>query len=92
MKKVGVYARISSNDQNVDTQLLPLRDYCHNMGYEIMNEYVDNGFSGKDNRRPQFEQLLMDIRANRLDCIVCYKLDRIGRSLKHLLNQAFKSS
>ena len=86
MKKVGIYARVSSNDQRIDTQLLPLREYCQRMNYEIMGEYSDNGFSGKDDRRPQFERLLADMRANKLECIVCHKLDRIGRSLKHLLN------
>ncbi len=85
---MGIYARVSSNDQNVDTQLLPLRDYCQRIGYRVVEEYVyvDDGYSGKDDKRPQFERLLSDIRANKLDCLVVYKLDRIGRSLKHLLN------
>lgn len=86
MKKVGIYARVSSSDQNIDTQLLALRDYCKRLGYSIVDEYVDNGFSGKDENRPSFEKLLADMRADKIDCIVCYKLDRIGRSLKHLLN------
>ena len=84
--KVGIYARVSNPDQKIDTQLLNLRDYCRRMDYEIVNEYVDDGFSGKSDKRPAFECLLADMRANKLDCIVCYKLDRIGRSLKHLLN------
>jgi len=86
MRKIGLYARVSSRDQNIDTQLLALRDYCKRMDYEIVGEYVDNGFSGKNENRPEFERLLSDMRNNKLDCIVCYKLDRIGRSLRHLLN------
>ena len=85
MKKVGIYARVSCSDQNIETQLGPLRDYCQRIGVETQSEYIDNGFSGKDDNRPQFECLLDDIRANQLDCVVVYKLDRIGRSLKHLL-------
>ncbi len=84
--KVGIYARVSSNDQSTDTQLVALRDYCGRMHYDSVSEYVDNGFSGKDDRRPDFERLLADMRAGQLESIVCYKLDRIGRSLKHLLN------
>ncbi|MBL7131478.1 MAG: recombinase family protein [Candidatus Omnitrophica bacterium] len=84
--KIGIYARVSGPDQSTDTQLLALRDYCSRMGYEAVDEYIDNGFSGKDDKRPAFEQLLTDIRAGRLECVACYKLDRIGRSLKHLLN------
>lgn len=86
MKKVAIYARVSSNDQNIETQLMALRDYCNRLGYKVIGEYVDNGFSGKDDNRPDFERLLADMRADKIDCIVCYKLDRIGRSLKHLLN------
>ncbi len=84
--KVGIYARVSSQDQRTDTQLVPLKDYCCRMGYEVAREYVDHGFSGKDNNRPAFEELLADMRAGVIDCVVCYKLDRVGRSLKHLLN------
>lgn len=86
MQKVGIYARVSTNDQSVAMQLTALRDYCKRMNYEIFDEYIDEGFSGKDDKRPGFEKLLSDMREGRLSCIVCYKLDRIGRSLKHLLN------
>jgi DNA invertase Pin-like site-specific DNA recombinase len=85
-KQVVLYARTSMADQNTDTQMMALRDYCNRMSYRIASEYVDNGFSGKDDKRPEFERLLGDLRANRLSCVLVYKLDRIGRSLKHLLN------
>ena len=84
--KVGIYARVSSSDQRVDTQLIALRDYCQRMGYKISEEYVDAGFSGKDDKRPAFEKMLSDVRGGRIETVVCYKLDRVGRSLKHLLN------
>lgn len=84
--KVALYARVSSSDQRTDTQIIPLQDYCKRMGYEIIEEYIDNGFSGKDDKRPAFEKLLSDMRNGRFESIICYKLDRIGRSLKHLLN------
>ena len=85
MKQVALYARVSSNDQNVATQLLPLRDYCQRMGYAIADEYVDAGYSGKTDQRPAFERLLADMRAGKFNAVIVYKLDRIGRSLQHLL-------
>ena len=51
-----------------------------------MGEYVDRGFSGKDNKRPEFERLLADMRQGRFTALAVYKLDRIGRSIVHLLN------
>jgi len=86
IKQVVLYTRTSMADQNSETQLMALRDYCLRMGYQITDQYVDSGFSGKDENRPEFERLLSDVRANKIDCIIVYKLDRIGRSLKHLLN------
>lgn len=84
--KVGIYARVSSQDQRTETQTIPLKDYCGRMNYEVHREYIDHGFSGKDNNRPAFEELLADIRSGKINCVICYKLDRVGRSLKHLLN------
>jgi DNA invertase Pin-like site-specific DNA recombinase len=91
--KVALYARTSMADQNTDTQLLPLRDYCQRLGYQAVGEYVDHGWSGKDDRRPEFERLLQDVRSGKINCILVFKLDRIGRSLRHLLNlfDEFKS-
>lgn len=84
--RVVLYARVSTQDQNTETQVTALRDYCARMGYQVAGEYVDQGFSGKDNKRPEFERLLADMRQGRLDAVVVYKLDRIGRSVIHLLN------
>jgi len=84
--KTAIYARVSSNDQNTETQLFSLREYCKRTGCEVVDEYIDHGFSGKDDKRPGFERMLADMRAGKFESVVCYKLDRIGRSLKHLLN------
>ena len=93
MKKVAIYARVSTGEQTVDNQLIPLREYCQRMHFDGAGEYADEGYSGKDTKRPAFERLLADVRANKIDCVLVYKLDRIGRSLKHLLNlfEEFKS-
>ncbi len=83
---IGLYARVSKNEQNIDTQLVALRDYCQRNNYEIVEEYLDNGVSGATDSRPAFNKLLEDMRSRKIDCVLVYKLDRIGRSLQHLLN------
>ena len=57
MRKVSIYARTSMADQNTDTQISALRGYCERMGFEIEEEYVDSGFSGKTDKRPITKQL-----------------------------------
>jgi len=83
---IGLYARVSKNEQNIETQLVALRDYCQRNNYKIAKEYLDNGFSGATDNRPSFNSLLSDIRTGKINCVLVYKLDRIGRSLQHLLN------
>jgi len=85
-KEVVLYARTSTADQTIETQLMALKDYCVRMKYKIKDSYVDSGYSGKNADRPEFERLLANIRDGRVGCVVVYKLDRIGRSLQHLLN------
>lgn len=84
--KIGLYCRVSKNEQNIDTQLVALKDYCQRNNYEIVKEYLDNGFSGAKDSRPAFDKLLADMRTGKINCVLVYKLDRIGRSLQHLLN------
>jgi len=84
--KIGLYCRVSKNEQNIETQLVALRDYCQRNNYEIVEEYLDNGVSGAKDSRPAFDKLVADMRARRFNCVLTYKLDRIGRSLQHLLN------
>jgi DNA invertase Pin-like site-specific DNA recombinase len=85
MKDTVIYVRVSQADQNCDTQLVHLREYCQRMGYPIVKEYVDHGFSGKTDKRPAFEQLLQDMRDRKFNTLLVFKLDRVGRSLQHLL-------
>jgi len=84
--RVALYGRVSTPDQHIETQMGVLRDYAVRMDYEAVGEYADVGYSGKDERRPQFERLLADMRRGAFQGIVCYKLDRIGRSTLHLAN------
>lgn len=83
--KVAIYARVSTTDQNCDNQLLELRRYVDARGWEPFNEYVDQGVSGAKERRPALDELLKDAKRRRLDLVVVWSLDRLGRSLRHLI-------
>jgi putative DNA-invertase from lambdoid prophage Rac len=84
--KVAIYARVSTKEQNVNTQLNLCREACERCGYEIFKEYVDIGESGRKYSRPQFDEMLIMMRRYRFHAIMVYKIDRIGRSMAHLVN------
>jgi len=85
MKKVAGYIRVSKREQDYETQHQMVLDYCKNHNYELYELYKDK-FTGKEFSRPDFDRMLADMRDRKFNVIVVYKLDRIGRSLKHLLN------
>jgi DNA invertase Pin-like site-specific DNA recombinase len=87
VQRVALYARVSTANkkQDVETQLLPLREFCVHRGWEITREYVDNGVSGSTEFRPALDALLKDARRGKFDAMLCWNLDRVGRSLKHLI-------
>lgn len=82
--KVAIYTRVSTEDQEPENQIKALKDYCERMQYDIHNVYVDK-CSGLKDSRPQFNLMQGDMRLKLFDAILVWKLDRIGRSLQHLL-------
>ena len=90
--KVAVYTRVSTTDQNSEIQRQEVVEYCKNRGFNVYDIYEDI-VSGMKDSRPEFDRLLYDMRNRRFDAIAVYKLDRIGRSLQHLLQlfQEFKN-
>jgi putative DNA-invertase from lambdoid prophage Rac len=82
--RAAIYARVSTVDQEPENQLQELRRYIQARGW-TGQEYVDRGVSGAKDRRPALDQLLTDARRRRLDVLVCWRLDRLGRNLKHLI-------
>ena len=83
--KVALYSRVSTDEQNPLHQTEQLREYAHRQQLEIAREYTDY-YTGTTDNRPQFNQMLIDMRQNKFSIIAVTKLDRLGRSLKHLLN------
>ncbi len=83
--KVALYARVSTAEQTVETQLLELRRFIQARGWTVYREFLDEGISGGKERRPALDGLLKDARRRRVDTICVWSLDRLGRSLKHLV-------
>jgi len=85
--RVGIYARVSTLiGQSPEMQLAELREYAARRGWEIYGEYVDSGVSGSKESRPELNRLMSDVHLRRFDVVLCWKVDRFGRSLKHLVN------
>src|SRR6267154_2267372 len=86
--RTALYARVSTSDkgQDPEMQLRELREHCQRRGWEIVGEYVDVGVSGSKDSRPELNKLVADAKRRKLDAVLVWKLDRFGRSLKHLVN------
>jgi hypothetical protein len=82
--KAALYARVGTFDQEPENQRQELRRYAEARGW-ASTEYVDRGISGSKDHRPTLDRLLDDARRRRFDVLVCCRLDRLGRNLKHLI-------
>ncbi len=86
-QRAAIYARVSTNNsQDPEMQLREVREYCARRGWQVFGEYVDRGFSGSKERRPELDRLLTDCRKRRVDAVVVYRYDRFARSLRQLVN------
>jgi DNA invertase Pin-like site-specific DNA recombinase len=85
VKRAALYLRVSTLDQNPETQGIELRQFAHQRGYEIVHEYVDHGVSGTKVRRPALDQLLKDANRHKFDAVLVWSSDRLARSTKHFL-------
>jgi DNA invertase Pin-like site-specific DNA recombinase len=86
MKKAAIYARVSTPDQHVTTQLLDLRQLAIQRGFEVVSEYTDVGVSGAKARRPGLDSLLSDARKRKFSVVLVAAFDRVARSTKHFLH------
>jgi len=83
--RVALYARVSTTDQSTDSQLLDLRRYVSERGWNIFKEYVDEGISGTKDSRPALNDLMNDAKKRRFDVVLVWRFDRFARSTKHLI-------
>ena len=88
--KAAIYARVSTEEQvsnfSIENQLERLRKYCADKAYDIVQEYVDPGFSGTTLIRPALTRMIADAKAGLFDIVLVYKLDRLFRSNRHMHN------
>jgi DNA invertase Pin-like site-specific DNA recombinase len=87
MKRVGIYLRVSTTDQTTDNQRLDLQRVATQRGWEIVEFYADHGISGSKGRekRPAFDRLCKDATNGKLDLVAAWSIDRLGRSLQHVV-------
>lgn len=85
---VALYARVSTANghQDPEMQLAELREYAARRGWKITGEYVDHGVSGSKDSRPALNRLMVEAHRRNFDAVLVWKLDRYGRSLRHLVN------
>jgi DNA invertase Pin-like site-specific DNA recombinase len=86
MPRIALYARVSTTDQHPEIQIDALRAYAQARGFEVAGEFVDHGISGTRAKRPALDRMMADASRRRFDLIAVVKLDRLGRSLTHLLS------
>jgi len=91
--RIALYGRVSTGSQNVESQMLPLRDYARSRGLEVVAVFTDIGISGKTTSRPGLNRLMDLSRKRLIDGVLVYRFDRFARSVRHLLAalQEFKS-
>ncbi len=83
--RVAIYARVSTLDQSTESQLLDLRRYVRERGWNIFKEYVDEGISGTKDSRPDLNELMDAGKKRRFDMVLVWRFDRFARSTKHLI-------
>ena len=84
-RRAAIYVRVSTEEQTVQQQLDTLRSWAEGRGFEICGEFRDEGVSGRKAKRPALERLLRACRNGEVDIVGVVALDRLGRSLQHLL-------
>ena len=87
-KRAAIYARVSTlNGQTPDNQLLQLRQTAERAGWEVVAEFVEEGVSGAKGRdkRPSFDELCKAATRREFDVVMAWSVDRLGRSLQHLV-------
>src|SRR5437879_11355362 len=87
-KRVAIYLRVSTSKQDTDNQLRELSAVADRSGWEIWKVYEDAGISGAKGRdkRPGLDAMMKPVNAKQFDLVAAWSVDRLGRSLTHLLD------
>ncbi|PLR84626.1 recombinase family protein [Bacillus canaveralius] len=87
--RAAIYIRVSTEEQakegySISGQKKRLKAFCIAQDWEVAGLYADEGISAKDMNRPQLQQMIKDIKAGKIDCVLVYRLDRLTRSVLDL--------
>jgi DNA invertase Pin-like site-specific DNA recombinase len=83
-RRAALYGRVSTTGQTAENQLLALRAFAAARGWTAI-EFVDHGISGAREKRPRLDEMLAAVRTRKVDVVACVKLDRLARSVAHLV-------
>ena len=84
-KKAACYVRVSTSGQTTDNQTLELKQFCERQGWTIVKTYEDHAISGSQHDRPALDALLADAKQGKFDVVAVIRIDRLARSVAHLL-------
>jgi DNA invertase Pin-like site-specific DNA recombinase len=89
-KRVAFYLRVSTSDQTTDNQIQALQAVADQRGWRVVEVYKDEGISGAKGRdkRPGYDRMLRDAGKAKFDALACWAIDRLGRSVKGLIDTA----
>jgi len=88
MKRIAIYARVSTGDQTTENQIRELESVAEKSGWQIVARFIDNGISGAKGRdkRPEFDKLIRGATRKEFDMIASWSVDRLSRSMPDLVN------
>lgn len=86
--RAAIYARVSTTNhgQDVTLQTRELEEFAQARGWQLVDSYIDAGVRGAEDSRPELNRLMADAHRRRFDGVLVWKLDRFGRSLRHLVD------
>jgi DNA invertase Pin-like site-specific DNA recombinase len=87
MKPVAIYARVSTNKQETENQLIELRRYVEARGWPVFKEYVDDAVSTRKEmaKRPQLVEMMKAAHARKIGAVIVWRFDRFARSMRELI-------
>ena len=84
-KRVVIYARVSTNEQNCERQVAELEQVVKNNHWELVDTYIDKGYSRTTTTRPELDRMMKDAFVRKFDMVITLELSRLGSSLKHMI-------
>jgi site-specific DNA recombinase len=98
--RIAIYIRVSTEEQaqqgySIDAQKERLIAFCTSQGWEDFTLYIDDGYTGTNLNRPALKRMIRHIEEKKLDVVLVYKLDRLGRKqldVLHLLEEVFEKN